>query len=58
MKIVNVSISSQNSSNLTPNGKCRACSLVLKVFAEIKGEQKRVPIFLKPRDAYSHRISI
>ena len=53
MKIVNVSISSQNSSKLTPNGKCRACSLVLKVFAEIKGEQKRVPIFLKPREAYS-----
>lgn len=30
-------------SKLTPNGKCRACSLVLiKVFAEIKGERKRV----------------
>jgi hypothetical protein len=40
---VSVNISSQNSSKLTPNGKCRACSLVLiKVFAEIKGERKRV----------------
>jgi hypothetical protein len=42
-QIVSVNISSQNSSKLTPNGKCRACSLVLiKVFAEIKGERKRV----------------
>jgi len=41
--MVSVNISSQNSSKLTPNGKCRACSLVLiKVFAEIKGERKRV----------------